>query len=285
MQFEVLAGQGRDDRVAFWREFADQVLTEGGFAPSVERVILTDQPGRVPGLERWGNDMESVALAIPRIAPEATILLDVVESDKLLQGNEGQKAAVAAAIVREEGFHARDYALISRLPRERWADHVDAEGILQNTHGLHSLLETRVLEDHLAHVPGEEEWFLAHYKVPWAKHVWNQLRNRMLVFRKRHTDLAWAEANVGALFNDFFRFTETFTVLQKRLPENPEVLAITRFAEWNRVKEAVAAFQAIYEQSFRTLPKDGTALAGAPLAGRVQEDVLTPWLQKLASKE
>jgi len=284
MEFEVLASQGRSDRVAFWRETTERVLL-GGFEAHVGRVILTDDPGRVPGLESWGSEMESVALAIPKIAPQGTMLLDVVESDKLLQGNEGQKAAVAAAIVREEGFHARDYALISRLPRERWAEHVDSEGILQNTHGLQSLLEMRVLEDHLKHVPGEEEWFLVHYKVPWAKHVWNQLRNRMLVFRKRHTDLAWTEANVGALQNDFFRFTETFAVLQERLPQNPDVVSITRFAEWNRVKDAAAAFRAIYEQGFRTLPEDGTALSGAPLSGRVQEEVLTPWLQKLASKE
>jgi hypothetical protein len=285
MEFEVLASEGRADRVAFWRETVERVLSEGGYTPHVERVVLTDQPGRVPGLEEWGREMESVALAIPQIASQATLLLDVVESDKLLQGNEGQKAIVAAAIVREEGFHARDYATLSRLPRERWAEHVDADDILQNSHGLHSLLEMRVLEDHLKQVPGEEEWFLVHYKVPWAKHVWNQLRNRMLVFRKRHTDLAWTEANAGGLQEIFFRFAETFAVLQQRLPQNVDVVAITRFAEWNRVKDAVAAFQAIYEQGFRSLPEDGTALAGAPLSGRVQEEVLTPWLQKLADKD
>ena len=51
------------------------------------------------------------------------------------------------------------------------------------------------------------------------------------------------------------------------------------------MKDAVAALETIYAQGFRTLPEDGTALAGPPLAGRVQEDVLTPWLQKLASKD
>lgn len=285
MEFEVLASGGRADRVAFWREGTEHILTANGFADHVERVILTDQPDQVPGLEAWGAGMESVALAIPRIEPRATLLLDVVESDKLLQGNEGQKAAIAAAIVREEGFHARDYALLSKLPRERWAEHVDANNVLQNTHGLHSLLEMRVLEDHLKQVPGEEEWFLVHYKVPWAKHVWNQLRNRMLIFRKRHTDLAWTEANVGSLQEMFFRFAETFAVLQQRLPQNVDVVAITRFAEWNRVKDSVAAFHAIYEKEFRTLPEDGTALAGPPLSGRVQEDVLTPWLQKVAAKD
>jgi hypothetical protein len=228
--------------------------------------------------------MESVALAIPRIAPRATMLLDVVESDKLLQGNEGQKAAIAAAIVREEGFHARDYALISGLPRAAWAENVDEENVLQNTHGLHSLLEMRVLEEHLKHMPGEEEWFLVHYKVPWAKHVWNELRNRMLIFRKRHADLAWTEANVGALQEKFFRFSETFAVLQQRLPQNPDVIAITRFAEWSRVKDALAAFQAIYEQGFRDL-ETSAAKSVPALPGRVQEEVLTPWLQKLAAKE
>lgn len=285
MEFEVLASEGRAERVAFWRETAERILTEGGCAPHVERFVLTDTPGRVPGYEAWGGTMESVALAIPRILPRATILLDVVESDKLLQGNEGQKAIVAAAIVREEGFHARDYATISRLPRERWAEHVDTENTLRNTHGLHSLLEMRVLEDHLKHVPGEEEWFLAHYKVPWARYTWNDLRNRMLVFRKRHTDLAWTEANAGMLQEKLFRFAETFAILQERLPQNPDVLAIVRFAEWNRVKDALAAFLAIYEREFRALPEDGTALAGPPLSGRVQEEVLTPWLQKLAAKE
>jgi hypothetical protein len=227
--------------------------------------------------------MESVALAVPKVAPQATIVLDVVESDRLLQGEEAQKAAVAAAIVREEAFHARDFAALSAVPKERLADHVDAEGNLRNTHGLHSLLEVRVLEDHLTHLAGMEEWFLSHYKVPWAKHCWNELRNRMLVFRKRHTELKWVEANVGALQDRFFRFAETFVSLQRHMPEFIEVAAITRFAEFSRVREALAAFDRIYEDGFRTLPADGTALAKINLAGRMQEEVLTPWLQKLAA--
>jgi hypothetical protein len=285
MEFEVLSSTERAERVAFWRGTCERVLTEGGYAPHIARVILSDRPDRVPGLEEWGAGMESVALAIPRIVPQATMLLDVVESDRLLQGNEGQKAVIAEAIAREEGFHARDFALISRLPRERWAEHVDGENTLLNTHGLHSLLEVRVLEDHLKRMPGEEEWFLAHYKVPWARHVWNQLRNRMLVFRKRHTDLAWVEANVGTLQDLLFRFAETFVVLRERIPQSPEVLAITRFAEWNRVQEPLDGFAAIYAKHFRALPEDGTALSGFSLTGRMQEEVITPWLQRLAAKE
>lgn len=283
MEFEVLVEPRRAERAAFWRETSERVLREGGAAPHVARIVLTDQPDRVPSLEQWGRHMESVALAIPKIAPQATILLDVVESDRLLQGNESQKAAVAAAIVREEGFHAKDFALISHLPRERWAEHVDPEGTLLNTHGLHSLLEMRALEEHLRHLPGEEEWFLVHYKVPWARHVWNQLRNRMLIFRKRHTDPTWKAANVAALQDLLFRFSETFPVLRQRLPENPDVAAIMRFAEWCRVEEAVDAFLAIYEAHFRALPEDGTALAGFSLAGQMQETVINPWLQRVAS--
>jgi hypothetical protein len=283
MEFELLASPSRSDRVAFWRETAESVLSETGFAPYVSRIYLTDRPGEIPGYEKQGSRMESVALAIPRIAPQVPILLDVAESDKLLQGEDTQKALVAAAIVREEGFHAHDYALLSRLPRERWAEHVDAEGSLLNTHGLHSMLEMRVLEDHLARITGQEAWFLTHYKIPWTKHLWNGLRSRLLVFRKRHSDLAWVEANVGGLQELLFRFSETFIPLRRQLPDDPDVRAILRFAEWNRVSDAVQAFETLYEEAFRHLPEDGTALSGFSLAGRMQEDVVTPWLQKLAS--
>jgi hypothetical protein len=283
MEFEVLASPDLSERAAFWRATADQVLSEGGFAPSVSRVHLTDRPAAVPGFEEIGPRMESVALALPRIAPQVPLVIDIVESDKLLQGDENQKLAVATAIVREEGFHARDFAALSKAPRERWAEHVDAEGNLLNSHGLHSMLELRVLEDHVARLAEREEWFLVHYKVPWAKHVWNGLRNRMLVFRKRHGDLAWVEANVGGLQELFFRFSETFVPLLRRIPTHPEVAAITRFAEWNRVQAAVADFEKLFEDGFRVLPEDGSALSGFSLSARMQEDVLTPWLQKLSS--
>lgn len=283
MEFELLASPNRGDRVDFWRETAESVLSETGFAPYVSRFYISDQPGAIPGYEAYGSRMESVALAIPQIAAQVPILLDVVESDKLLQGEEAQKTLVATAIVREEGFHARDFALLSRLPRERWAEHVDPEGNLLNTHGLHSMLEVRVLEDHVTRLPGQEAWFLTHYKVPWTKHLWNGLRSRLLVFRKRHTDLAWVEANVGTLQELLFRFSETFIPLRRHLPDDPDVRAILRFAEWNRVRDAVQAVETLYEEGFRTLPEDGTALSGFSLSGRMQEEVVTPWLQKLAS--
>jgi hypothetical protein len=283
MEFEVRAQPGLSERVAFWRTTAERVIEAGGFAPTIARFYLTDAPATVPGFEELGQSMESVALAAPKIAPQGSIVLDVVESDRLLQGEEAEQAAVAAAIVREEAFHARDFAALHTVPKERLADHVDAAGMLQNTHGLHSLLEVRVLEDHLTHLSGMEEWFLSHYKVPWAKHVWNGLRNRMLVFRKRHTDLKWVEGNVGGMQDLFFRFAETFVPLQRHMPEFVEVVAITRFAEFHRVRDALAAFDAIYQDGFRTLPADGTALAKFNLTGRVQEEVLTPWLQKLVA--
>src|SRR5712692_1231405 len=127
MQVHRVVSPGRAARAQWWQEQAQRVLSDAGFEPYVSELFVTDQ---------------STELDLVRELP-VPLVLDVVECDQLVSGREGEQAEITIqAILREEGFHARDFARLSELPEAQWHPHVNRAGQILNHSGLLSFLQT-----------------------------------------------------------------------------------------------------------------------------------------------
>src|SRR6266852_107094 len=149
MQVHRVVSPGRAARAQWWQEQAQRVLSDAGFEPYVSELFVTDQSTELDLVRELPVPMTSVALAVPVIAPQVPLVLDVVECDQLVSGREGEQAEITLqAILREEGFHARDFARLSELPEAQWRPHVNPAGQILNRSGLISFLQARVSNYH-----------------------------------------------------------------------------------------------------------------------------------------
>jgi hypothetical protein len=277
MQVHRVVSPGRAARAQWWQEQAQRVLAEAGFEPYVSELFVTDRSAELDLVRELPEPMTSVALAVPLIAPQVPLVLDVVECDQLISGREGEQAEVTVqAIVREEGFHARDFARLGELPEERWRAHVDQAGRILNHAGLLSFLQTRVADYHWTWLGEQRDWFIQEYRLRWNLFTWNELRKRVMLFRKRGMEPAWREANEPELRARFFDFAESFAPLYRVVPDHADVRRILTYPEWPRVAPALAGFQGIYDRQFGYEEGTPLTLDGEPLSELVQEQVLKP---------
>jgi hypothetical protein len=203
----------------------------------------------------------------------------------LISGREGEQHEVTVqAILREEGFHARDFARLSELPEAQWRPHVNAAGQILNGSGLMSFLQARVSEYHWTWLGPQQDWFIQEYRVRWMLHTWNELRKRVMLFRKRGGESAWRTANEPELLARFFDFAESFGPLYRAVPDQPDVGRILTYPEWERVAPAMAGFQGLHDSRFRYQEAEPLSLEGPPLAEAVREQVREP-LSREASAE
>jgi hypothetical protein len=280
MQFHRNVSAGRTGRAQWWQEQAERVLNEAGFAPYLSELFITDQSADLDMVRGLPQPMTSVALALPVIASQVPLVLDVLECDQILSGREGDQAeATVQAILREEGFHARDFARLSDLPEAQWRPHVNAAGQILNTWGLMSFLQARVADYHWTWLGEQREWFIHEYRLRWNLFTWNELRKLVMLFRKRGSEPAWRAANEPELRSRFFDFAESFAPLYRELPDQPDVRRILTYPEWARVAPALAGFQGLYDTRFRYEEGTPLSLDGAPLVEAVQQQVLEPLTQ------
>src|SRR5436190_4369864 len=149
MQFHHVVSGGRTSRADWWQEQATRILAETGFEPYISEMFITDQSSELDLVRSLPEPMTSVALAVPVVAKQVPLVLDVAECDQLMTGREGEQAdRTVQAIFREEGFHARDFARLSELPEEQWRPHVNRAGQIVNHSGLMSFLQARVADYH-----------------------------------------------------------------------------------------------------------------------------------------
>jgi hypothetical protein len=277
MQFHRVVSSGRAERAEWWQEQSSRVLDEAGFARYISEMFITDQSTELDMVRSLPEPMTSVALAVPVVAAQVPLVVDVVECDQLLTGREGEAAeATVQAILREEGFHARDFATLSALPEAQWRPHVNAAGQIHNHSGLMSFLQTRVTEYHWTWLGEQRDWFIQEYKIRWNLHTWNELRKRVLLFRKRGGEEPWRSNNEPDLHGRFFDFAESFAPLYRVLPDHPDIQRILTYPEWQRVAPAMAGFQGLYDNRFRYDEGSPLSLDGPALTDVVREQVLEP---------
>jgi hypothetical protein len=277
MQIHRVVSGGRAGRAQWWEEQTERVLAEAGFTPYISELFITDQSGELDLVRELPEPMTSVALAIPAVAPQVPLVLDVVECDQLLAGREGDQAEVTLqAILREEGFHARDFARLSELPEAQWRPHVNRAGQIVNHSGLVSFLQARVADYHWTWVGEQRDWFIQEYRIRWNLFTWNELRKRVMLFRKRGAEPAWKAANEPDLQSRFFDFAESFSPLYRVVPDHPDVRRILTYPEWLRVAPALAGFQGLYDTRFQYQESAPLSMEGTPLEDAVREQVLEP---------
>lgn len=277
MQFHRVVSAGRAARAQWWQEQSQRVLAETGFETAISEVFITDQATELDLVRELPTPMTSVALAIPTVAPQVPLVLDVTECDQLVSGREGEQAEVTVqAILREEGFHARDFSRLSELPEPQWQPHVDRARRIRNDFGLMSFLQARVAEYHWSWLGEQRDWFLQEYRLRWNLYTWNELRKRVMLFRKRGQESAWREANEPELRAHFFEFAESFAPLYRAIPDHPDVRRILTYPEWQRVVPALEGFQTLYESRFRYEESRPLSLEGEPLAEAVRAQILEP---------
>jgi hypothetical protein len=277
MQFHRVVSGSRAARADWWQEQATRVLAEAGFEPFISELFITDQSSELDLVRSLPEPMTSVALAVPVVAAQVPLVIDVVECDQLLTGREGDAAETTVqAILREEGFHAGDFAQLSALPEAQWRPHVNAASQIVNHSGLMSFLQTRVVEYHWTWLGQQRDWFIQEYKIRWNLHTWNELRKRVLLFRKRGGEEAWRTSNEPDLHGRFFEFAESFAPLYRVVPDHPDVQRILTYPEWERVATAMAGFQGIYDSRLQYREDTPLTLDGPPLADIVREQVLEP---------
>jgi hypothetical protein len=280
MQFHRIVSAGRTGRAQWWQEQAERVLSETGFAPYVSELFITDQSAALDMVRGLPEPMTSVALAMPVVAPQVPLVLDVIECDQIVSDREGEQAEVTVqAILREEGFHARDFARLSELPEGQWRPHVNTAGQILNDWGLMSFLQARVADYHWTWLGEQRDWFIQEYRLRWNLFTWNELRKHVMLFRKRGSEPAWRGANEPELRARFFDFAESFAPLYRELPDHLDVRRILTYPEWSRVAPALAGFQGLYDIRFRYEEGTPLSLEGAPLVESVQQQVLEPLAQ------
>ena len=277
MQFHRVVSAGQVARAQCWQEQAQRILAETGFEPAISEVFITDQSSELDVVRELPEPMTSVALAVPVVAPQVPLVIDVIECDQLVSGREGEQAEVTVqAILREEGFHARDFARLSELPESQWRPHVDKAGRIINHAGLMSFLQARAADYHWTWLGEERDWFIQEYRLRWNLFTWNELRKRVMLFRKRAQEPAWRAANEPELRAHFFDFVESFAPLHRVVPDHPDVRRILTYPEWLRIAPAVEGFQALYERRFRYEEGTPLSLEGEPLVESVGEQILEP---------
>jgi hypothetical protein len=277
MQFHRVVSSGRVERAEWWQEQSTRVLNEAGFEPYISEMFITDQSTELDMVRTLPEPMTSVALAVPVVAAQVPLVVDVVECDQLLTGREGEAAQTTVqAILREEGFHARDFARLSALPEAQWRPHVNAASQIHNRSGLMSFLQARVSEYHWTWLGEQRDWFIQEYKIRWNLHTWNELRKRVLLFRKRGDEEPWRQNNEPDLHGRFFDFAESFAPLYRVLPDHPDIQRILTYPEWQRVAPAMAGFQGLYDNRFRYDEGTPLSLDGPALTDAVREQVLEP---------
>jgi hypothetical protein len=277
MQIHRVVSGGRAARAQWWEEQTKRVLDEAGFLPFISEMFITDQSGELDLVRELPEPMTSVALAVPVVAPQVPLVLDVAECDQLLTGREGEQAELTVqAILREEGFHARDFARLSELPEAQWKPHVNRAGQIVNHSGLMSFLQARVSDYHWTWLGEQRDWFIQEYRIRWSLFTWNELRKRVMLFRKRGAEPAWRETNEPDLRARFFDFAESFSPLYRVVPDHPDVSRILTYPEWLRVAPAMAGFQGLYDARFQYNESTPLSLEGAPLETAVQEQILAP---------
>jgi len=277
MQFHRVVSAGRTARAQWWQEQVQRVLAETGFEPYISELFLTDQSGELDLVRELPEPMTSVALALPVVAPQVPLVLDVVECDQLVTGRESAQVEVTVqAILREEGFHARDFARLSELPEAQWRPHVNRAAQIGNHAGLLSFLQARVVDYHWTWLGEQRDWFIQEYRLRWNMFTWNELRKRVMLFRKRGLEPAWREANEPELRARFFDFAESFAPLYRIVPDHADVRRILTYPEWPRVAPALAGFQGLYDARFRYEEGAPLTLEGGPLVDPVREQIFEP---------
>jgi len=277
MQFHRVVSAGRTARAQWWQEQVQRVLAETGFEPYISELFLTDQSGELDLVRELPEPMTSVALALPVVAPQVPLVLDVVECDQLVTGRESAQVEVTVqAILREEGFHARDFARLSELPEAQWRPHVNRAAQIGNHAGLLSFLQARVVDYHWTWLGEQRDWFIQEYRLRWNMFTWNELRKRVMLFRKRGLEPAWREANEPELRARFFDFAESFAPLYRIVPDHADVRRILTYPEWPRVAPALAGFQGLYDARFRYEEGAPLTLEGGSLAEAVREQIFEP---------
>jgi len=277
MQFHRVVSAGRTARAQWWQEQVQRVLAETGFEPYISELFLTDQSGELDLVRELPEPMTSVALALPVVAPQVPLVLDVVECDQLVTGRESAQVEVTVqAILREEGFHARDFARLSELPEAQWRPHVNRAAQIGNHAGLLSFLQARVVDYHWTWLGEQRDWFIQEYRLRWNMFTWNELRKRVMLFRKRGLEPAWREANEPELRARFFDFAESFAPLYRIVPDHADVRRILTYPEWPRVAPALAGFQGLYDARFRYGEGAPLTLEGGPLVEAVREQIFEP---------
>jgi len=277
MQIHRVVSGGRAARAQWWGEQAERVLAETGFQPFISELFITDRASELDLVRDLPEPMTSVALAVPVVAPQVPLVLDVAECDQLVTGREGAQAETTVqAILREEGFHARDFARLSALPETQWRPHVNRAGQIENHSGLMSFLQARVADYHWTWLGEQRDWFIQEYRVRWNLYTWNELRKRVMLFRKRGAEPAWKEANEPELRAQFFDFAESFAPLYRAVPDHPDIQRILTYPEWLRVAPAMAGFQGLYDSRFQYSEGTPLNLEGASLVDAVREQILEP---------
>jgi hypothetical protein len=286
MQVHRIVSAARTGRAQWWQEQAERVLAETGFAPYVSELFITDQSSELDMVRGLPEPMTSVAMAMPVVSAQVPLILDVVECDQIVTGREGEQAETTVqAILREEGFHARDFARLSELPEAQWRPHTNAAGQILNEWGLMSFLQARVADYHWTWLGEQRDWFVEEYRLRWNLFTWNELRKRIMLFRKRGAEPAWRTANEPELRARFFDFAESFAPLFRELPDHPDVRRILTFPEWARVAPALAGFQGLYDSRFRYAEGTPLSLEGPPLDQAVRPQVLEPLTQTEEAKK
>ena len=277
MQFHRVVSAGRTARAQWWQEQVQRVLAETGFEPYISELFLTDQSGELDLVRELPEPMTSVALALPVVAPQVPLVLDVVECDQLVTGRESAQVEVTVqAILREEGFHARDFARLSELPEAQWRPHVNRAAQIGNHAGLLSFLQARVADYHWTWLGEQRDWFIQEYRLRWNMFTWNELRKRVMLFRKRGLEPAWREANEPELRARFFDFAESFAPLYRIVPDHADVRRILTYPECPRMAPALAGFQGLYDARFRYEEGAPLTLEGGSLAEAVREQIFEP---------
>jgi hypothetical protein len=277
MQIHRVVSGGRAARAQWWEEQSKRVLAEAGFEPYISELFITDRSSELDLVQELPEPMTSVALAVPVVAPQVPLIIDVVECDQLVTGREEKLAEVTVqAILREEGFHARDFARLSELPEAQWRPHVNKAGQIVNGTGLMSFLQARVSDYHWTWLGEQRDWFIQEYRIRWNLFTWNELRKRVMLFRKRGAEPAWKEANEPDLRSRFFDFAESFAPLYRVVPDHPDIRRILTYPEWLRVAPALAGFQGLYDNRFQYHETTSLSLDGPPLVEAVREQVLEP---------
>ena len=95
MQIHRVVSGGRAARAQWWEEQTERVLEEAGFAPYISELFITDRSGELELVRALPEPMTSVALAVPAVAPQVPLVLDVAECLRLISpGGIGRLAYV-----------------------------------------------------------------------------------------------------------------------------------------------------------------------------------------------
>jgi hypothetical protein len=139
-----------------------------------------------------------------------------------------------------------------------------------------SFLQVRVSDYHWTWLGEQRDWFIHEYRLRWNLYTWNELRKRVMLFRKRGGETTWRETNEPDLQARFFDFAESFAPLYRVIPDHPDVRRILTYPEWQRVAPALAGFQGLYDRRFRYAEGSALSLEGPPLEEEVEQQVLEP---------